>query len=192
MGVLYHNNNYENGTSVTKMSVLVTAEEKTNKKNNVKARSLLLMALPNEHQLTFSQYNDSKTMFAAIKTRFGVLLASVIILCMLSWLRIPMVLIFYNQDLDQIHEDDLEAMDLKWQLSLLSMRAKSTKEQGGSVQKDNTRKQGNNKDTSSKAMLAIDGVGFNWSDMAEEEVQINMALMAFLESEVINLTLKLV
>ncbi|GKC06073.1 hypothetical protein Tco_0997683 [Tanacetum coccineum] len=53
------------------MSVHVTAKEKTNKKNDVKARSLLLMALPNEHQLTFSQYNDAKTMFAAIKTRFG-------------------------------------------------------------------------------------------------------------------------
>ncbi|GJV24799.1 hypothetical protein Tco_1377494, partial [Tanacetum coccineum] len=35
------------------------------------ARSLLLMALPNEHQLTFSQYSDAKTIFAAIKTRFG-------------------------------------------------------------------------------------------------------------------------
>ncbi|GJX42630.1 ribonuclease H-like domain-containing protein [Tanacetum coccineum] len=53
------------------MSVPVTAEEKTNKKNDVKARSLLLMALPNEHQLTFSQYSDAKTMFAAIETRFG-------------------------------------------------------------------------------------------------------------------------
>ncbi|GKB81677.1 hypothetical protein Tco_0948572 [Tanacetum coccineum] len=61
----------ENGTSVTKMSIPVTAKEKTNKKNDVKARSLLLMALPNEHQLTFSQYPDAKTMFAAIETRFG-------------------------------------------------------------------------------------------------------------------------
>ncbi|GJX01589.1 hypothetical protein Tco_0185502 [Tanacetum coccineum] len=61
----------ENGTSVTKMFVLVTAKEKTNKKNDVKARSLLLMALPNEHQLTFSQYTDAKTMFATIETRFG-------------------------------------------------------------------------------------------------------------------------
>ncbi|GJY25522.1 retrovirus-related pol polyprotein from transposon TNT 1-94 [Tanacetum coccineum] len=60
----------ENGTSVTKMSVPVTAEEKTNKKNDVKARSLLLMALLNEHQFTFSQYNDAKTIFAAIKTQF--------------------------------------------------------------------------------------------------------------------------
>ncbi|GJT58195.1 hypothetical protein Tco_0993249 [Tanacetum coccineum] len=61
----------ENGTFVTKMSVPVTAEEKTNKKNDVKARSLLLMTLPNEHQLTFSQYNDAKTMFVVIETRFG-------------------------------------------------------------------------------------------------------------------------
>ncbi|GJZ78140.1 hypothetical protein Tco_0642812, partial [Tanacetum coccineum] len=29
------------------------------------------MALPNEHQLTFSQYPDAKSMFAAIETRFG-------------------------------------------------------------------------------------------------------------------------
>ncbi|GKE86268.1 ribonuclease H-like domain-containing protein, partial [Tanacetum coccineum] len=29
-----------------------------------------------------------------------------------------------QQDLEKIHEDDLEAMDLKWQLSLLSVRAK--------------------------------------------------------------------
>ncbi|GKF53452.1 hypothetical protein Tco_0160362, partial [Tanacetum coccineum] len=61
----------ENGTSVTKMSIPVTAKEKTNKKNDVKARSLLLMALPNKHQLTFSQYPDAKSMFPAIKTRFG-------------------------------------------------------------------------------------------------------------------------
>ncbi|GKG15683.1 hypothetical protein Tco_0358006, partial [Tanacetum coccineum] len=27
-----------------------------------------------------------------------------------------------QQDLEQSHEDELEAMDLKWQLSLLSMR----------------------------------------------------------------------
>ncbi|GKA32880.1 hypothetical protein Tco_0719247 [Tanacetum coccineum] len=61
----------KNGTSVMKMYVPVTAKEKTNKKNDVKARSLVLIALPNEHQLTFSQYLDAKIMFAAIETRFG-------------------------------------------------------------------------------------------------------------------------
>ncbi|GKB76163.1 hypothetical protein Tco_0943058 [Tanacetum coccineum] len=80
-----------------------------------------------------------------------------------------------QQDLEQIHEDDLKAMDLKWQLSLLSMRAKREcraprNKEGQFRYQDNTRKQGNNKDTSSKAMLAIDGVGFDWSDMAEEDV----------------------
>ncbi|GKC51032.1 hypothetical protein Tco_1073777 [Tanacetum coccineum] len=61
----------ENSITVTKMSTPATAEEKTNKKNNVKAKGLLLMALPNENQLTFSQYPDAKSMFAAIETRFG-------------------------------------------------------------------------------------------------------------------------
>ncbi|GJX57775.1 hypothetical protein Tco_0287672 [Tanacetum coccineum] len=56
---------------VSKMSIPITAKEKTNKKNDVKARGLLLMTLPNEHQITFSQYPDAKSMFAAIETKFG-------------------------------------------------------------------------------------------------------------------------
>nr|GEX36829.1 hypothetical protein [Tanacetum cinerariifolium] len=133
-----------------------------------------------------------------------------------------------QQDLEQIYEDDLEAIDLRWQLSLLSMRAKryfqrtgkkifinandtagydkskvecfnyhkmghfarecreQRNQDGRFKNQDNTRKQENNKDTSSKAMLAIDGVGFDWSDIAEEQVQTNMALMAFSGSEVNN------
>ncbi|GKD41476.1 hypothetical protein Tco_1261683, partial [Tanacetum coccineum] len=39
-------------------------------------------------------------------------------------------------------------------------------------------------DASEKVMCAIDGAGFDWSDMAEKEIQANMALMAFLDSEV--------
>ncbi|GJS81453.1 ribonuclease H-like domain-containing protein [Tanacetum coccineum] len=39
-------------------------------------------------------------------------------------------------------------------------------------------------DASEKAMCAIDGGGFDWSDMAEDEIQANMALMAFSDSEV--------
>ncbi|GJS68050.1 putative ribonuclease H-like domain-containing protein [Tanacetum coccineum] len=96
-----------------------------------------------------------------------------------------------HQDLEQIHKDDLEAMDLKYDKSKVECynyhklgnfvrecRAPRSKE-GQFRNQDNTRKQGNNKDTSSKAMLVIDGVGFDWSDMAEEQVQTNMALMAF-------------
>ncbi|GJV19150.1 hypothetical protein Tco_1368170 [Tanacetum coccineum] len=36
-----------------------------------KPRSMLLMALPNEHLMTFNQYKYAKTLFAAIQTRFG-------------------------------------------------------------------------------------------------------------------------
>nr|GEX66902.1 putative ribonuclease H-like domain-containing protein [Tanacetum cinerariifolium] len=39
-------------------------------------------------------------------------------------------------------------------------------------------------ETPPKAMLAIDGVGFDWSYMAEDEVSTNMALMAFSDSEI--------
>ncbi|GJW17678.1 putative ribonuclease H-like domain-containing protein [Tanacetum coccineum] len=350
----------------------VTAKEKTTKKNDVKARSLLLMALPNEHQLIFSQYPDAKSMFAAIKTRFGgnaatkktqktllkqqyknfsaksvesldsifnrlqkivsrltilgVVIAqedlNSIFLSSLPpewnthvvvWLNTPEIKTMsiddlYNnfkiveqkvkksigassggqnlafmtgpstsstndtntaspqvstaspnvnaaspqvstasvsdntmyafmvenpngsnvlhQELEQIHEDDFEEMDLKWQFSLLSVRAKKYYQRTGKKifinankiagydkskvecynyhklghfareckaprskegqfrNQDNTKKQGNNEDKSSKAMLAINGVGFDWSDMAEEQVQTNMALMAFSDSEV--------
>nr|GEU97132.1 ribonuclease H-like domain-containing protein [Tanacetum cinerariifolium] len=59
------------GTFTSTIPGPVTTEEKAHKKNDVKARSMLLMALPNEHLLTFSQYKDAKTLFKAIQERFG-------------------------------------------------------------------------------------------------------------------------
>nr|GEV61171.1 ribonuclease H-like domain-containing protein [Tanacetum cinerariifolium] len=59
------------GTSTTLILGLVTIEEKDKKKNDVKAKNMLLMALPKEHIMTFNQYKDAKTLFAAIETRFG-------------------------------------------------------------------------------------------------------------------------
>ncbi|GKA01799.1 hypothetical protein Tco_0674464 [Tanacetum coccineum] len=60
-----------NSTSTLMILGPVTTEEKAQKKNDVKARSMLLMGLPNEHQLTFNQYKDAKTLFDDIQTRFG-------------------------------------------------------------------------------------------------------------------------
>nr|GEU88950.1 ribonuclease H-like domain-containing protein [Tanacetum cinerariifolium] len=59
------------GTSTTLIPVPVTTEEKAQKKNDVQARSMLLMALPNEHRMTFNQYKDAKSLFIVIQTRFG-------------------------------------------------------------------------------------------------------------------------
>ncbi|GJW38670.1 putative ribonuclease H-like domain-containing protein, partial [Tanacetum coccineum] len=59
------------GTSTSTIPGPVITEENAQKKNDVKARSMLLMALPNKHQLTFNQYKDAKTLFEAIQARFG-------------------------------------------------------------------------------------------------------------------------
>ncbi|GJY46993.1 reverse transcriptase domain-containing protein [Tanacetum coccineum] len=47
-----------------------SVEEKAQRKAELKARSTLLMALPNEHQLKFNSYKDNKTLMQAIKNRF--------------------------------------------------------------------------------------------------------------------------
>ncbi|GJW75726.1 putative ribonuclease H-like domain-containing protein [Tanacetum coccineum] len=339
------------------MTMHSTAEEKTCKKNDVKARSLLLMALPNEHQLTFDQYVDAQSMFASIKARFGGneatkktqkallkqqlqrFVSRLAILGVITppedlnvkflrslpsewdthvvvWMNKPdfdtmglddlynnfkiveqkvkksagasnddknlafvttsgasstnnintvnpevstattkvntasteistasfsdaTVYAFLStqpkgsqlvhEDLEQLHDDDLEEMDLKWNMALLSMRARKFYQRTGRKiiidgsntagydkskvecfnchkmghfarecraprSKDNRNwNQGSStktvkiEDASEKAMCAIDGAGFDWSDMAEEEIQANMALMAFLDSEEIAL-----
>nr|GEU81046.1 ribonuclease H-like domain-containing protein [Tanacetum cinerariifolium] len=141
------------GTSTLTIPGLVTAEEKDQKKNDVKARSMLLMALPNEHLLTFGQYKDAKTLFEAIQARFGgndatkktqrTLLKQMYenfnapstesLDSIFNRLDATVYAFLANQpngsqlvheDLEKIHKDDLEEMDLKWQLALLSMRAR--------------------------------------------------------------------
>ncbi|GJU70901.1 ribonuclease H-like domain-containing protein [Tanacetum coccineum] len=182
----------ENGITVTKMSTPATAEEKTNKKNDVKARfggnaatkktqktllkqqyknfSATIVGMNKPEFETMSKndlYNNFKIVEQNVNKIVGtssggqnmafitapstnsaneanttcpqvsaaspsvntassqVCTASVsdntVYAFMVENLNGSNVL---HQDLEQIHEDDLEAMDLKWQLSLLSVRAK--------------------------------------------------------------------
>ncbi|GJR74240.1 hypothetical protein Tco_0086605 [Tanacetum coccineum] len=53
---------FENGNSFKPKTLVLTGSD---------ARSILLMALPNEHQLTFNQHKDAKTLFESIQSRFG-------------------------------------------------------------------------------------------------------------------------
>ncbi|GJZ38335.1 ribonuclease H-like domain-containing protein [Tanacetum coccineum] len=287
-------------TTTTKLHILkqgpVTTKEKAQKKNDVKARSMLLMALSNEHLMTFNQYKDAKTLFAAIQTRFGDLnlkflrsLPSEWNTHVVVWRNKPDLNIISFDDLynnfkivkqevkgttssssqnmafmssssstnevntayevstintqvspastqvstastqvSTANLNDIEEMDLKWQLALLSMRTRRFFQKTGrkitingsdtagydkskvecfnchkmghfarecrgprnqdsrNRNQDSSRRTVNVEETSSKAMVAIDGAGFDWSYMADDEVPTNMALMAFSDSEVHN------
>ncbi|GKF85461.1 hypothetical protein Tco_0253288, partial [Tanacetum coccineum] len=56
---------------VTTVIPPISAEEKAQRRTELKARSTLLMALPNEYQLKFNLYKDAKTLMQAIENRFG-------------------------------------------------------------------------------------------------------------------------
>nr|GEZ33497.1 hypothetical protein [Tanacetum cinerariifolium] len=98
------------------------------------------------------------------------------------------------EDINQIDEDDMEEMDIKWNMALLSMRAdKFWKRTGAPRSQDRGRrdnfKQGSKAEEQAlKALMAIDRVGWDWSYMAndgedhalvtDEEAPIEFALMA--------------
>nr|GFB47802.1 hypothetical protein [Tanacetum cinerariifolium] len=198
------------------------SNKKIQKKNDVKARIMLLMALPNEHLMTFNQYKDVNRLFYAITTRFSgdatrktqkTLLKQMyenfiaqstesldsisIDFKRLNKLDLDKIIIdhLYNNfkiieqevkrndgpssssgsqnmafvstpstsnnddvstvfgvNLEQIHEDDLKEMDLKWQLALLSMRAKRVprNQENRTRNQETTRRTVNVEDTSPK------------------------------------------
>ncbi|GJY75631.1 hypothetical protein Tco_0480747 [Tanacetum coccineum] len=50
---------------------ITNAEEKAQRRLEVKARSTLMMGIPNEHQLKFNSIKDAKKLLEAVKKRFG-------------------------------------------------------------------------------------------------------------------------
>ncbi|GKA40487.1 hypothetical protein Tco_0733080, partial [Tanacetum coccineum] len=57
--------------SLSSIQETTTAEEKLDRKNEVKARGTLLMALPNKDQLKFHSYKDAKLLMEAIEKMYG-------------------------------------------------------------------------------------------------------------------------
>ncbi|GKB76570.1 hypothetical protein Tco_0943465 [Tanacetum coccineum] len=70
----------ENGATLPKITTvegvvtvmhITTAEEKAQRRLEVKARSTLMMGIPNEHQLKFNSIKDAKKLLEAVEKRFG-------------------------------------------------------------------------------------------------------------------------
>ncbi|GJX97637.1 ribonuclease H-like domain-containing protein [Tanacetum coccineum] len=77
-----------------------TAEEKAQRRLELKARSTLLMGIPNEHQLKFNSIKDAMSLLQPNNPQHN------------------------NEDLQHINLNDLEEMDLRWQMAMLTMRAR--------------------------------------------------------------------
>ncbi|GJX12448.1 putative ribonuclease H-like domain-containing protein [Tanacetum coccineum] len=104
-----------------------------------------------------------------------------------------------HEDLEQLDEFDLEEMDLKWQVAMISIRLKkfykktgrrlqskgnqdSRKRHAGNTgyrAKDNGRRPG--KQEEPKTLVTLDGEGVDWTGHAEDEEE-NFALMAYRNS----------
>ncbi|GJV68344.1 ribonuclease H-like domain-containing protein [Tanacetum coccineum] len=94
-----------------------------------------------------------------------------------------------NEDLQQINPNDLKEMDLRWQMAMLTMRArrflKNTRRKltvNGTEtfrNRENTRRDVLVETTTSNALISCDGLGdYDWSDLLEEGPT-NFALMAY-------------
>ncbi|GJY48268.1 hypothetical protein Tco_0438224 [Tanacetum coccineum] len=97
-----------------------------------------------------------------------------------------------NKDLQQIHPDDLEEMNLRWNIAMLTMRArrllKNTKRKlymankeriGFDKNKEPTRRTVPVEETTSNALVSqCDGFGYDWNDQ-EKEGPTKFALMAY-------------
>nr|GEX65775.1 hypothetical protein [Tanacetum cinerariifolium] len=124
--------------------------DKAQRRLEVKARSTLMMEIPNEHQLKFNSIKDAKQLMEAIEKRF-------------------------------------EEMDLRWNIAMLTMRARrflkntgrkldmANKERVGvpmnqdSRNREPTRRTIPVEETTLIALVSqCDGFGYDWSDQAEE------------------------
>ncbi|GJX77818.1 ribonuclease H-like domain-containing protein [Tanacetum coccineum] len=99
-----------------------------------------------------------------------------------SWLSIHLVV--YNEEL-AIPEQTATGKGISNPLMAGSLpkTTKPTNQDSRNRNQDSSRRTINVEETSYKAMVAIDGAGFDWSYMADDDVPTNMALMSFSDSE---------
>nr|GFB73883.1 hypothetical protein [Tanacetum cinerariifolium] len=108
------------------MKNLITTEDMQRKKNDVKARTTLILSLPDEHQLSGNKDGNiacastASTTFPTGSVNVVTIsqdTASAYIASQSNGSQIKF------EDINQIDEDDMEEIDIKWSMALFSMRA---------------------------------------------------------------------
>nr|GEX33344.1 hypothetical protein [Tanacetum cinerariifolium] len=169
-------------------TVTITTEDMQRKKNDVKARTTLLLSLPDEHQLRFNKYKTTKELWAAILKTFGDKF----------WKKTGKKISIQGSDVAVFDKSKVECFNYhKMGHFARECRAPRSQERG---RKDNYRQGSKAKEKTPKALMAIDGVGWDWSYMANEgedhalvadaEAPTEFALMANTESKLETLRLE--
>nr|GEZ55593.1 hypothetical protein [Tanacetum cinerariifolium] len=259
-------------TSTSRMNTM-PYKRHAKRRNDVKARTTLLLALPDEHQLRFNKYKTAQEWWTAILKTFGgneatrktkknqlkqqygnfkaegketleqtfnrlqaivyepevpkklesnsqnmTFISSAknssgneeVNTASIPTLALKFPLLIKYEDINQIDEDGIEEIDIKWNMTLLSMRAdRYTKKTGKKIsiqsidvvgfdklkvecfnchkmghfarecrvprsqekgeRRDNYRQRSKVEEQALKALMAINGVGWDWSYMENEE-----------------------
>ncbi|GKA00155.1 hypothetical protein Tco_0672705 [Tanacetum coccineum] len=155
-----------------------SVEEKAQRREELKARSTLLMALPNEHQLKFNSYKDAKTLMQAIKSRFGGCVDTA------TMLKLSDVDLRDGFEVEHCYADyeGKKILEEYWKKAGMDMENKErigTPRNQDSKNKEPTRRTVPVEETISNALVSkCDGFGYDYSDQAEEGPT-NFALMAY-------------
>nr|GEU99821.1 uncharacterized mitochondrial protein AtMg00810-like [Tanacetum cinerariifolium] len=154
---------------MTKVLPPKTTEEVVARERERKARTTLLMALPEDHLSKFHKMADAKEMWEAIKSRFGGNDKSK---KMQKYLLIQQFEGFSMSASEDLYKGYDRA---KWNQD---SRRRDGGYNGNKV-RDNSRRPASQDD--SKSLVTIDGEAIDWSGHVEEDIQ-NFAMMAYSSS----------
>nr|GEZ71497.1 hypothetical protein [Tanacetum cinerariifolium] len=155
------------------------------KKNELKARGTLLKALPDKHQLKFNSHKDAKSLMEAIEKRFGgntetkkvqkTLLKQQFENFSAESINDSVSAVVYvsavgtklsASTLLNIDADDLEEIDLKWQMAMLTMRARKF-----------LQKTGKNLGVNGPTSMGFDMAKIDADDLKEMDLKWQMAML---------------
>nr|GEU42381.1 retrovirus-related Pol polyprotein from transposon TNT 1-94 [Tanacetum cinerariifolium] len=108
---------------------ITSVADKAQRRLEVKARSTLMMRISNEHQIKFNSIKDAKQLLEAIEKRFGGNATTKkkqrkFLKQQFENSSQPNIPQLVHEDLEKIHLDDMEEIDLRWKMAMLTMRAK--------------------------------------------------------------------